>query len=46
MLSANLSTILLWIAFVLCILSVIPRVGAPLWAAVLLVILALLIRQS
>ena len=43
--TANLPVVLLWIALALTIAAAIPRLSVPLWLAVLLVVLALLIRR-
>jgi hypothetical protein len=40
----NLQTVLIWLAFALTIAAAIPRLMVPLWIAVLLLILALLVR--
>lgn len=40
----NLSTLLVVVALVLCILAAIPRLGLPLWIAVFVLLVALLIR--
>jgi hypothetical protein len=37
-------TVLLWLAFALTIAAAIPRLGVPLWIAVLLLVLSLLVR--
>jgi hypothetical protein len=42
--TANLPLVLLWLAFALTIAAALPRLGVPLWVAVLIIVLALLVR--
>jgi len=40
-----LAVILLWVSFALTVLAAIPATRVPLWAAVLVLVVALLVRR-